>query len=314
MITRADIVAANARIAGHVRRTPVVQLEPDAFQVGAGQVWLKLEHLQHAGSFKPRGAFNRILTAAEQGTLSAAGVITASGGNAGLGVAHAAAALGVPAEVYVPTTASAVKVAALGVLGAKVIQVGAEYAEANEAAVERAAETGALFCHAYDQPEIVAGQGTLGLELFEQVNGELDTIVLAVGGGGLLAGVAAAWEGKATVVGVEPAAAPTLHAALAAGRPVDVEVGGVAADSLGARRIGEIAFAVATRTGVRSVLVDEDAIVAARRRLWQERRIVVEPAAATAVAALTSGAYLPRPGERIAIVLCGANTDPGDLN
>lgn len=313
MITRTDIEAAHARIAGHVRRTPVVQLEPDAFPP-AGQVWLKLEQLQHAGSFKARGAFNRILTAAEQGTLPATGVVAASGGNAGLGVAHAAAALGVQAEVYVPTTAAPVKVAALGTLGAKVIQVGSEYADAYEAALERVAETGALFCHAYDQPEVVAGQATLGLELLEQVSGGLDTIVLAVGGGGLLAGVAAAWAGTATVVAVEPAAAPTLHAALAAGGPVDVEVGGVAADSLGARRIGAIAFAVATRTGVRSVLVTEEAIVAARRRLWQERRIVVEPAAATAVAALTSGAYVPEPDERLAIVLCGANTDPSDLH
>ena len=313
VITLGEIEAAHTRIVGQVRRTPVLPLEPGTFPP-AGPVWLKLEHLQHAGSFKPRGAFNRILAAAEQGALPAAGVIAASGGNAGLGVAHAAAALGIPAEVYVPTTASSVKVAALGALGAKVVQVGAEYAEANEAAMERARETGALFCHAYDQPEIVAGQGTLGLELSEQVAGELDTIVLAVGGGGLMAGVAAAWEGRARVIGAEPSAAPTLHAALAAGHPVDVEVGGVAADSLGARRLGTIAYTVGTRCGVRSVLVDEAAIVEARRRLWQEYRLAVEYAAATAVAAVTSGAYRPEPGERMAIVLCGANTNLGDLS
>jgi threonine dehydratase len=310
--TLRNIEAAAARIAGHVRRTPVSLLEAGVFPP-AGPVWLKLEHLQHGGSFKARGAFNRILSASEEGTLPAAGVVTASGGNAGLGVAYAAAALGVPAEVYVPTAAPAVKVAALGALGAKVVQVGSQYSEANEAALERAAESGALFCHAYDQPEIVAGQGTLGLELFEQVNGALDTVVVAVGGGGLLAGVAAALAGRARVIGVEPVRAPTLHAALAAGGPVDVEVGGVAADALGARRLGSLAYDIAVGTGVGSVLVEEEAIVAARQQLWRERRLAIEHGAATALAALTAGAYVPRPGERVAVVVCGANTNPGDL-
>jgi threonine dehydratase len=294
-----------------VRRTPVAEADPGTFAPG-GQVWLKLEFMQHSGSFKARGAFNRILAAAEAGELPADGVIAASGGNAGLAVAYAATTLQVPAEVYVPTTAPPVKVAKLHALGATVVQVGHEYADAYEAATKRAADTGALFCHAYDQPEICAGQGTLALELLDQI-GPLDTVVLAVGGGGLMAGVAAAVEDQAKVVAVEPETIPTLHAALAAGQPVDIEVSGVAADSLGARRVGAIAYDVAVRTGVRSVLVSDDAIVAARRLLWDHRRIVIEHGTAAALAALISGAYRPTAGERIAILLCGANTDPTDL-
>ena len=311
MITRADVEAAAHRIAGRVRRTPVAELDPDVF-APAGRVWLKLEFMQHSGSFKARGAFNRILAAAEAGELPAEGVIAASGGNAGLAVAYAAKSLDIPAEVYVPTTAPLVKVTKLGALGATVVQHGTEYAEAYEAATKRAADTGALFCHAYDQPEVCAGQGSLALELLEAL-GQVDTVVLAVGGGGLMAGVATALQGQARVVGVEPETIPTLHAALVAGRPVDIEVSGIAADSLGARRVGTIAYEVAVRTGVRSVLVTEDTIVAARRLLWNHHRIVVEHGTAAALAALTSGAYHPTVGERIAILLCGANTDPADL-
>jgi threonine dehydratase len=275
-------------------------------------VWLKLEFMQHAGSFKARGAFNRILSAAEAGELPPEGVVAASGGNAGLAVAYAAKNLGVPAEVYVPTNAPPVKVAKLRKLGAYVRQVGAEYAEAYDAATKRAADSGALFCHAYDQPEICAGQGTLGLELTEQV-GALDTVVLAVGGGGLMAGIAAALEGQTKVVAVEPETIPTLHAALDADGPVDVDVSGIAADSLGARRVGTIAYDVAVRTGVRSVLVSDDHIIEARQMLWDHRRVVVEHGTAAALAALISGAYRPDAGERLAILLCGANTDPTDL-
>jgi len=311
VITRADVEAAAHRIAGRVRRTPVAELDPDVF-APAGRVWLKLEFMQHSGSFKARGAFNRILAAAEAGELPAEGVIAASGGNAGLAVAYAAKSLDIPAEVYVPTTAPLVKVTKLGALGATVVQHGTEYAEAYEAATKRAADTGALFCHAYDQPEVCAGQGSLALELLEAL-GQVDTVVLAVGGGGLMAGVATALQGQARVVGVEPETIPTLHAALVAGRPVDIEVSGIAADSLGARRVGTIAYEVAVRTGVRSVLVTEDTIVAARRLLWNHHRIVVEHGTAAALAALTSGAYHPTVGERIAILLCGANTDPADL-
>jgi threonine dehydratase len=311
VITRADVDAAARRIAGRVRRTPVVGLDPGTIP---GPAWLKLEFLQHTGTFKARGALNRILAARECGTLDpAVGVVVASGGNAGLANAYAAAQLGVPAMVFVPTTAPRVKVERLRGYGATVVQHGTHYADAYEAAVARAESTGAVYCHAYDQPEIAAGAGTLGTELLDQLDGRVDTVLVAVGGGGLMAGVATAVEGVARVVGVEPVTIPTLHAALAAGAPVDVAVSGVAADSLGARRVGEIAHAVAVRTGVRSVLVGDDDLVAARRLLWREWRVAVEYGAAAAYAALTSGAYAPQPGERLAVVLCGANTDPADL-
>jgi threonine dehydratase len=301
VITRADIEAAAARISGYVRTTPVLEAGPG--------LWLKLEQTQHTGSFKPRGAFNRILSAAESGALPEAGVIAASGGNAGLAVAYAAAALGVPAEVYVPTTAPEVKVRKLTALGADVRQVGVIYQDAFDAARKRAAETGALPCHAYDQPEVCAGQGTLGRELLAQTGG-VDTILIAVGGGGLMAGVAVAVEGRARVVAVEPERIPTLHAALRAGEPVDVEVSGIAADSLGASRIGDIAFDVAVRTGVASVLVGDEDIASARRELWDRHRLLVEHGTAAALAALATGGYEPAAGERVAVVLCGANTDP----
>ncbi|MGH3392029.1 MAG: threonine/serine dehydratase [Actinomadura sp.] len=304
MIARADIEAAAARIAGHVRTTPVLE-------TGSG-LWLKLEQTQHTGSFKPRGAFNRILSAAESGALPEAGVIAASGGNAGLAVAYAAVTLGVPAEVYVPTTAPEVKVRKLVALGADVRQVGVIYQDAFDAARKRAAETGALLCHAYDQPEVCAGQGTLGLELLAQTGG-IDTILIAVGGGGLMAGVAAAVEGRARVVAVEPERIPTLHLALREGGPVEVEVSGIAADSLGASRIGDIAFDVAVRTDVESVLVGDEDIALARRDLWERHRLVVENGTAAALAALATGAYEPEEGERVAVVLCGANTDPAEL-
>ncbi|GAA3931968.1 threonine/serine dehydratase [Actinomadura viridis] len=317
MITLSDVRDAAARIEGRVRRTPVMEADPAAFvPEGAeapARLWLKLELTQHTGSFKARGAFNRVLAAVEEGRLPGAGVVTASGGNAGLAVAYAASRAGARAEVYVPETAPAVKVAGLRALGATVVQVGVRYADAHEAATKRAAETGAVFCHPYDQPEMCAGQGVIALELMEQTGGEVDTVLLAVGGGGLMAGVAAALEGRATVVGAEPVTAPTLNAALRAGKPVDVEVSGVAKDSLGASRLGDIAHAVATRTGVRSVLVTDDAISAARRRLWEGHRLVVEHGTATAAAALRTGAYRPEPGERVAVLLCGANTDPSDL-
>lgn len=304
LITRSDVERAAFRIAEHVRHTPVARLDAN--------LWAKLEFLQHTGSFKARGAFNRILAAAEAGELPSVGVVAASGGNAGLAVAYAARSVGAPAEVFVPETAPAVKVARLHALGATVVQHGREYAEAYEAATKRAVDSGGLFCHAYDQPEICAGQGTVALELVEQVP-ELDTVIVAVGGGGLMAGIAAALDGRVRVVAVEPQTIPTLHAALAAGGPVDVEVSGVAADSLGARRIGNIAYDVAVTHGVRSVLVPDDAIVQARRWLWAEHRLVVEHGTAAAVATLATGAYRPASGERVAVLLCGANTDPSDL-
>ncbi|MFI0484015.1 threonine/serine dehydratase [Actinomadura sp. 9N215] len=312
MIDRSDVRAAGARVAGHVRRTPVLAVDP-APLAPAARIWLKLELTQHTGSFKARGAFNHILAARDEGRLPDAGIVAPSGGNAGLAFAYAASRAGVPAEVYVPETAPAVKVARLRALGAAVVQVGTRYAEAQDAATKRAADTGALFCHAYDLPEVCAGQGTLGAEILEQTGGEIDTVLLAVGGGGLMAGVAAALEGRARVVGVEPELIPTLERALHEGRPVDVDVSGVAADSLGASRLGEIAFSVASRTGVRPVLVTEEAIIEARRFVWDEYRLVIEHGTAAAVAALRSGAYRPSADERVMIVLCGANTNPSDL-
>ena len=314
MLDRAAIDETADRIGGHVRRTPVQVLEPgDDWLPGGG--CLKLELLQHTGTFKPRGAFNRILSAQERGELDRdVGVVVASGGNAGLANAYAARAVGVPATVFVPTTSSPTKLRRLNEYGATVVACGTEYADAYEAAMERVAETGAVYCHAYDQPEICAGAGTLGSELVAQLSEMgrgVDTVLVAVGGGGLMAGVATALAGV-QVVGVEPATAPTLHAALTAGGPVDVPVSGVAADSLGARRLGAIAWDVARRTGVKGLLVEDDAILEARREVWDRFRLVLEPGAATPVAALLTGAYRPADDEQVAVVLCGANTDPSD--
>lgn len=303
MTATTEIEAAARRVAGRIRRTPVLS---------AGPALLKLEFLQHAGSFKTRGMFNRILVAAERG-LPPAGIIAASGGNAGLAAAYAARELGVPAEIYVPVNAPPVKVAKLAKLGARVTQVGTEYAEAHAAAVVQADATGALLCHAYDDPDMVAGNGTLGLELIEQLPDGFDTVLVAVGGGGLIAGVAAALGDRARVVAVEPVTSAALHAAIEAGGPVDVQVSGVAADSLGARRAGTIAYETAVAARLPSVLVADQAIVEARRQLWEEYRIAVEHGTAAAQAALLSGAYLPEPGERVVVLLCGANTNPADL-
>ncbi|WP_063767792.1 threonine/serine dehydratase [Streptosporangium roseum] len=296
-----DVREAAERIAGYVRRTPVMEVSPGLL--------LKLEGMQHSGSFKVRGGFNRVLTAGE---LPEAGVIAASGGNHGLAVAYVARTLGIRAEIFVPTVSSPVKVAGLRALGAQVTQTGAVYAEAYEASAKRAAESGALEIHAYDQAEVVAGQGTVGLEVLEQTGG-VDTVLVAVGGGGLVAGITAAVAGRARVVAVEPERIPTLHRALEAGGPVPVEVSGVGADALGASRIGAIGYAVTAAAGVRSVLVSDEAIIEARREMWRSYRIAAEHAGATAFAALRSGAYTPAPGERVAVVVCGANTDPATL-
>lgn len=310
MITRADVDQAALRIDGLVRRTPVLKLDADH---SPGDVWLKCEFLQHTGTFKARGAFNRVIGCQQRGELNPeVGIVVASGGNAGLANSYAASTVGVPATVYVPLSAPAVKVAKLRKAGAAVVQEGAEYAEAFDAAMAFATGKGAVYCHAYDQPEIAAGAGTIGLELLDQL-GSVDTVIVAVGGGGLMAGIAAALEGHATIVAVEPKNAPSLNAALAAGKPVDVAVSGIAADSLGARRIGDIGFEVAVRTGVKSVLVSDESISEARTFLWDNYRIVLENGAAAAYAALASGAYVPAENERVAVILCGANTDPSGL-
>jgi threonine dehydratase len=301
VIDRSDVTAAAGRIAELVRRTPVLETE----LLGV-PLLIKLELLQHTGSFKPRGASNRILSA----TVPPAGVIAASGGNAGLGVAYAARAVGAPAEIFVPESTPAMKISRLHDLGAEVRVTGAFYGDAAAACTVRAAETGALLVHAYDQLEVAAGNGTVGLELAAY---EPDTVLVAVGGGGLIGGIGAALEGDAKVVAVEPESSQALHAALAAGRPVDVTVGGVAADSLGAPRVGEICYAVAVRTGMDSVVVPDEAITSAQRLLWEELRVVAEPGGATALAALVWGAYKPAAGERVAVVVCGGNTDPANL-
>lgn len=306
-VTRADVEAASRRIGSAVRRTPV--LDAEAGLLGDEVVALKLEQLQHTGSFKARGALSALLAA---GGLPASGVVAASGGNHGLAVSWAASRLGVPATVFVPATAPGAKVASLRELGADVHLVGDRYTEALAAAVEHQHRTGALAVHAYDEPAVVAGQGTVGLELAEQVP-DVDTVLVAVGGGGLVGGVTAALGDRAQVVGVEPVGCPTWHEALAAGAPVDVEVGGIGADALGATRLGAIAWQTLTAAGATSVLVEPEAVTAARRLLWQRLHLAVEPGGAVAVAALVSGAYVPAGGERVAVVLCGANADPADL-
>lgn len=304
VITRDDVLAARKRINGYIRHTPLLPPKPSV-----EQVWLKCEFLQHTGVFKARGAFNRLLAARERGELdSSAGVVIASGGNAGLANAYAAATLGVRATVFVPVTAPAVKVERIRQYGAETQQVGIEYAEASEAAIDYARMRGALLSHAYDQLEVAAGAGTLAEEMLED-EPRIETIVVAVGGGGLYAGIAAAVRHRARIVAVEPFSCPTLHAALDAAHPVDVSVSGVAADSLGARRVGQIAFSIASQVTPTSVLVSDEDIVAARLQLWRDYRIPAEHGAAAAFAALSSGAYQQVEGERVAVVVCGANTD-----
>ncbi len=303
-VTRDDIAAAADRIAGRVRRTPVLEL--DAGTLGAGVTGvLKLELHQHAGSFKARGAFNRLLSSER---AREAGVCAASGGNFGLAIAYAARELAIPATIFVPEISSPAKVERLRELGADVVVTGREYAEALEACRERAATTGADVPHAYDDHEVVAGAGTLALELVEQVP-DLDTVVVATGGGGLLAGVASQVRDDIRVVSVETHGTRTLVAALAAGEPVDVPVSGLAADALGARRIGDHAFAAARRWVDRAVEVADDTVAAAQARLWRELRVACEPSAAAPLAAIGPGGYEPSAGERVALVVCGGNVD-----
>lgn len=302
-LDHAAVRAAADRIAGSVRPVAVVP--------AAEGLWFALEYLQHTGSFKARGARNFLAAHRDAGSLPDAGVTIASGGNAGLACAWAARAQSVPATVFLPANAPRVKVERLRGYGADVRLVGDRYAEALAACEEFAAQSGALSSHAYDHPLIAAGAGTVLDEIRAGLPG-LDTVVVAVGGGGLFAGVAAAArEHGVRVVAAEPENCRALNAALEAGRPVDVAVDSIAADSLGATRVSAAALSAAQQEGVRSVLVPDPAIAAARRALWEEHRIVVEAGAATALAAVRSA---PEPlGERVAVVLCGANTDPADL-
>jgi threonine dehydratase len=301
-ITRAEIEAAHARIAPHVRRTPVLN------QTGAfghdGPVSLKLEFLQHAGSFKTRGAFNALLSQ----EVPSAGVAAASGGNHGAAVAYAASQLGVKARIFVPEISSPAKIAVIRSHGAEVVISGARYADAQEACDRYVAESGALRIHPFAAESTMIGQGTAALE-WEQDAPALDTVLVAVGGGGLISGVASWWSGRVKVVGVEPEGSRALHAALEAGRPVDVEVDSVAADSLGAKNTGDLVYEVCRESVDHVALVADAAIRDAQRMLWRDYRIASEPGGAAALAALISGAYMPRSGERIGVLLCGANVE-----
>ncbi|MFC4128502.1 threonine/serine dehydratase [Nocardia rhizosphaerae] len=307
-----DIEAAAARIAGLVRPVTVAPAT-----TGANPLWFALEFLQFTGSFKARGAQNFVRAHAAAGTLPEAGVTIASGGNAGLACAWAARAAGVPATVFLPDTAPPVKIRRLRDYGADVRLIGPEYKQALAACQEFAATSGALAAHAYDHPLVAAGAGTLMREIHARVP-DLDTVLVAVGGGGLFTGTAiTAQHFGVNTIAVEPRTCCSLDAALTAGRPVQVTVDSIAADSLGAPNVSEMALAAAQQPGVRSVLVDDDTIRHARKQLWDEHRIAVEYGAATAMAALldtgSGAAYRPADGERVCVILCGANTDPADL-
>jgi threonine dehydratase len=316
-VTPHDIDAAAARIAPHIRRTPVMDLAPGTFGLDA-TVTFKLEFLQHAGSFKPRGAFNTLLS----NKPPLAGVAAASGGNHGAAVAYAAMTQGVKATIFVPEISSPAKIAAIRHFGADVRIGGARYNDALDACNAFIAQTGALSIHAYDTVQTIAGQGTLAREWGEQMAERdinylrgLDTVLIAVGGGGLIAGAAAWWSGTGIkVVGVEPAGSRALHAALEAGKPVDVDVQSVAADSLGAKSAGHLVYEI-TRAAVDHVaLVDDAAITAAQKTLWRDFRVASEPGGAAALAALLSHAYRPKAGERVGVLLCGANVDLASLS
>ena len=311
-VTPDDIRAAAARISSHVRATPIMHVAASEFDLPfANALTLKLELLQHVGSFKPRGAFNRVLAA---GQLPDAGLVAASGGNHGAAVAFVARSLGVRAEVFVPASSPAMKRDRIAALGATVHVIDGLYDDAQVAAIERQAETGALAVHPFEHPDVVAGQGTMSLELEAQMSpAGFDTVLVASGGGGFTAGQAAWFEGRKRVVSVEPITSQCLNAARIAGEPIDVTVAGLASDSLGARRLGSVAWSIVQPFVAHSVVVDDDAIRAAQRLLWDRLRLIVEPGGATALAALHSGVYVPEPNERIVVVVCGANCDPATI-
>ncbi len=304
-----DAIRATAlRIAPHIRRTPVATVDGVDFGLPSVHLVFKLEFLQHAGSFKSRGAFNHMLTRA----IPEVGVVAASGGNHGAAVAHAAMKTAHAATIFVPSVASPAKMAQIRGYGAHLEIAGERYADALAASEGWIERTGAIAIHAYDQVETLQGQATVGLE-FEEQAPELDALLVAVGGGGLIAGIAAWYGGTIPLIGVEPEAAPTLTRALEAGHPVDAPAGGIAADSLAPRRVGELVFPIAQRHVTRTALVTDDAIRDAQRILWKTLRIVAEPGGAAALAALTSGAWKAKPGETIGVLLCGANTTAVDF-
>ena len=302
-VDRDQIAAVEPLIRPYVRRTPIITVDAQDFGLDALPLVLKLEFLQHTGSFKPRGAFANLLTR----PAPPAGVAAASGGNHGAAVAYAAMRLGIRATIFVPRITSPAKTERIRGYGAELVVAGDRYADALAASEDFVDSTGALAIHAYDQPETMIGQGTVALELEDDAP-NVDTLLVAVGGGGLIGGIAAWYGGRIRVVAVEPELAPTLYDALAAGRPVDAPAGGIAADSLAPRRVGELMFPIAQRFVERSVLVSDEAICNAQRALWAVLRVIAEPGGAAALAALLSGAYRPEPGECVAVLLCGANT------
>jgi threonine dehydratase len=304
---RDEIDAAVGRLSPYssfLRETPLLRLPGSAFQLDCAEVWLKLEQLQVGGSFKARGMLNRMLA----NPISKSGVIVASGGNAGIATAAAARALGVACEVFVPTVSSPAKQAKLRELGATVVVTGAAYSEALQACLARQQETGALMTHAYDQIEVVAGAGLLAREI-ETQGGVPHSVLVSVGGGGLIGGVAAWFAGRSKVIALESEHTPTLYEARKAGQPVDVAISGIAADSLGAKRIGNIGWAIAQQHVEDSLLVTDDSIRAAQQWLWNHLRLAVEPAAALGLAALQTGVHAVRADEKVCLILCGGNVD-----
>lgn len=304
VIDRQQIRSVSGVIAPYIRRTPIIEINAVELGLPPAALTLKLELLQHSGSFKARGVFANMLLR----EVPSVGVVAASGGNHGAAVAYAAMKLGKPAKIFVPTVSSRAKQDRILSYGAELVVAGDRYADALAASEEWAQTTGAMRIHAYDQLETLRGQGTLGLEFREQAP-NLDTVLIAVGGGGLIGGVAAWFAGDVKVVGVEPDAAPTLTLALKAGRPVDSPAGGIAADSLAPKRVGELMFPIAQSHVHNVLLVSDEEIIRAQRMLWDVLRIVAEPGGAAAFAAIVSGRYVPEPDERVGIVICGGNTD-----
>ena len=301
--TREDVRHASERIGSYVRTTPVLEVAAGTFGVEA-PLTLKLEMLQVTGSFKPRGAFNRMLSA----DVDEAGVVAASGGNFGLAVGHAARALGHRAEVFVPSTSPPEKIDRVRDTGAGVRVVEGYYDEASQAAVARQRHTGAVWMHPFDQREVVAGQGTVGLELSVQVP-DADVVLVGVGGGGLIGGIASWFSGDVRVRGVEPETSCSLATALDRGGPTEVAVSGIAADSLGARRVGDISYEIARHHVEGVTLVSDESIREAQRALWRDLHLFAEPGGAAALAAVMTGAYRPAPGERTVVLICGSNGD-----
>jgi threonine dehydratase len=302
-LDRQGITATERIIRPHIRFTPVVEVESGDFGLHTGKLAVKLELLQHSGSFKARGAFAHLLTR----KIPQAGVVAASGGNHGAAVAFAAMKLGIPARIFVPTVASPEKIERIRGYGAELVITGERYADALAASERWTAQSGAIAIHAYDQIETLLGQGSVGLEL-EQQAPQIDTLLVAVGGGGLIGGIAAWYCGKVKLIGVEPEAAPTLSYALRAGYPVDSPAGGIAADSLAPKRVGELMFPLAQKYVERVILVSDQAILHAQELLWKCLRIVAEPGGAAAFAPLVSRQYQPEPGKRVGVLLCGGNT------